>query len=75
MREGSLGSGICALSRDSSLSGPERALCLCVWHIRQALYLQTWNFLLPAGAQRLEVGGLDATADGLPPGAKASLSL
>lgn len=71
----SLGSGICALSPDSSLSGPERALCLCVWPIRQALVLRDLEFLLLTGAQRPKAGGRETSADGLPlPGDRASLS-
>lgn len=65
-----------------SLSEPKRAMCLCVWHIRQTLYLETWIFLLlitgvggREEAQRPEAGRQEAAADSLPlPGARVSLS-
>jgi hypothetical protein len=51
-----LGSGICAPSADSSLSGPMRPLCLCVWLSRQVLLLKDLNFLLLTWAWPQEVG-------------------
>ena len=56
MGKGCLGSEICALSAASSLSGPVRIPCLCVWHIRRALLLRDLDFVLLTVAQRSKAG-------------------